>query len=137
MLDAGHENPMIFNANQDLEPVIEAALARSATTGKKLLVEYGGDWCPWSLRMAAILARPEFAALLRRHFIFLRCYVGPDGRSNSALIEYPPLSSVPYFSLVDSQGRIIATRDTEGFERLWWFYSAAKIRAFLQDWAGR
>jgi hypothetical protein len=128
---------MVFDPRQDPTPVFEAALARSRATGKKVLVEYGGDWCGGAVRLDALLCRPEVASLIRRHFIHVRCHVGDDGRANSALIEHPvDMDAIPFFSLVDRDGRIVATQPTEPFELFWW-YRKSKVIAFLQDWARR
>jgi hypothetical protein len=127
---------MIFDERQDMRPVFEAALAESRRTGRKVLVEYGGDWCPWSLRMSAVLQRPAFSQLLRQRFIFVRCYVGPDGHSSPPEVDFPSeLDSVPFFALMDADGRIVATQRTAGFEVLW-FYWTPRIRSFLEGWAG-
>jgi hypothetical protein len=128
---------MVFDYREDLAPVFEAALARSRESRKKILVEYGGDWCPGALRLAALLDKPDVAAIIRRHFIHVRCHVGSDGRSNSALIAFPgDMDAIPFFSLVDSEGNIVATQPTDPFELLWW-YRKGKVIAFLQAWARR
>ena len=124
----------MFDESEDLGPVFDAAFAQSKATGKKILVEYGGDWCKWSGRMAAVLRRPKFSSFISQRFIFIRCYVGPGGTNNPDDIELPPLDAVPYFSLMDSDGRIVATQATEVFE-LFWFYRKSKILAFLRGWS--
>ncbi len=126
---------MIFDERRDMQPIFESALSRSRASGRKILVEYGGDWCIWSTRMTAVLLRPEFSQLLQQRFIFLRCYVGPDSHSSPPNVELPDFESVPFFALMDSNGRIVATQSTEGFEFLW-FYRKSKIRAFLRGWSG-
>ena len=115
----------------------DSALARARESGKKILVEYGGDWCGGAVSLAALLDRPAVAALIKRHFIHVRCRIGPDGHSMSPGIPIPvELDAIPFFGLVDAEGRIVATQRTEPFEFLWW-YRESKVVAFLQAWARR
>lgn len=125
---------MAFESNAEHGQAVLAALSESERLGRKILVEYGGDWCKWSRRMEAALGSPTLSALINEKFIFLRCYVGPDGSWDSSSIELPPMSSVPYFSLVSSDGRVIANQATERFELLW-FYRKKSILQFLRRWS--
>ena len=128
---------MIFDQHLDLEPVFEKAFADARASGKKILVEYGGDWCPWSVRMASALSAPAIAALIRQKFILIRCYVGEGGTSSPENVEFPrDLDAVPFFALIDADGRIVATQRTEPFEFLW-FYRKSRIRDFLTEWSRR
>jgi hypothetical protein len=82
-----------------------------------------------------LLATPEFAALLRDRFVFVRCHVGPGGHASPPGVEFPgDLDAVPFFALMDSNGRIVATQATSEFEFLW-FYWKPKVRRFLTRWA--
>ena len=125
---------VIFDENEDLDSVFQSALAESEATGKKILVEYGGDWCVWSRRMAKVLMRPEFSSLIEQRFVYVRCFVGPSEDLPDVGVEFPSFDSVPYFSLMDSDGNILATQATEEFELLW-FYRKGKVHAFLKEWA--
>jgi hypothetical protein len=123
-----------FESSHDHQQLVDAALAESAKTGKKILIEYGGDWCKWSRRMEAVFSDRDIAAFIAKHFVLLRCYVGPDGAVDASSIEAPPMSSVPYFSLVGSDKAIVANQATETFEFLW-MYRKSAVRRFLAEWA--
>ena len=110
------------------------AMARAAATGKKIVVLYGGDWCSGSRRMEAVLRTRDIARLLNQHFVLVKRYVGPDGSSIPCLIERPPMRSVPFFSLVTSEGKILRNQATEPFEFLW-FYRRSAIYRLFEEWA--
>ncbi len=113
---------------------VGAAMSRSAATGKKIIVKYGGDWCSWSRRMDSVLKSREVSRLLDDHFIYLERYVGPDGTWIPCVIERPPMRSVPYLSLVSADGKILRNQSTESFEFLW-FYRKAAIVLLFKQWA--
>ena len=122
------------SASNDFQITFDAALAQSKGTGKKVLVEFGGDWCIWSRRMAAVLSTPVFAKLIKDRFIYLEWYVGDPPWDHAEGVRLPRMEGVPFFALIDSGGRIIRTQDTDSFT-LFWFYRKSKIMAFLTDWA--
>ena len=125
---------MAFESNARHEQDVRHVLAESSRLGRKILIEYGGDWCRWSKRMESVLTSPDFAAFISENFVFLRSYVGRDGSWDSSPIELPAMSSVPFFSLVHSDGTVIANHATESFEFLW-FYKKPAIFKFLKEWA--
>ncbi len=126
---------MIFDRNGDFESQLEQALGEARMTGKRILVEFGGDWCAWSGKMHRVLESLKFKALLQQKFIFLRCYAGEDGEcAFPDYLEFPEFSSIPYFVLLNEHGEIIARQRSEPFEFFRW-YKKYQIYSFLERWA--
>ena len=125
---------MVFESNASHKQDVDHALAESARTGRNVLIEYGGDWCKWSKRMESTLNTPSLSSFISENFVFLRSYVGRDGSWDTSRIDLPAMSSVPYFSLVASDGTAIANQSTEQFELLW-FYKKRNLLEFLRSWA--
>jgi thiol:disulfide interchange protein len=60
-------------------PDIEAALREAATGGKRVLVEFGGNWCGDCRVLDANFHRPENEALLASRFVLVHVNVGDKG----------------------------------------------------------
>ncbi len=126
---------MLFDRNVNFEAQLENALREAKETGKRIIVEFGGDWCSWSVKMCKVLESAKFKSLLQERFIFLRCYAGHDGECHyPEHLEFPNFSAIPFFVLLNENGEIIASQSTETFE--WFrFYKKYKIYSFLKSWA--
>ncbi len=126
---------MLFDPNVDFAAELHDALRDARETGKRIIVEFGGDWCIWSDKMRRVLESPRFRALLQEHFILLRCHTGPDGScAYPDHLELPQFSSIPFFALLNARGEVLATQRSEGFEFFRWYKKYA-IYAFLRRWA--
>lgn len=126
---------MIFDENLDFSTILDDALAKSQKTKKRVLIEFGGDWCIWSHRMNSVVESKKFKSLIDDNFIFLRCTINALGECNyPSDREYPEFSSIPHFILLDENGKIIASQDTPGFEFLW-FYKKWSLYNFFKKWA--
>jgi hypothetical protein len=55
---------------------VDAALARAAASGKRVLVVFGANWCHDSTALAGWLATPRFAALLAERYELVFVNVG-------------------------------------------------------------
>lgn len=126
---------MIFDQNADFESQLKEALLEAGKTGKRIIVEFGGDWCFWSIKMSKVLESPIFRSLLQKHFIFLRCFAGREGECPyPEYLEFPNIPSLPFFILLNEKGGIIASQRTEEFE-FFRFYNRIKLYFFLKNWA--
>jgi len=126
---------MIFDSSINFETTLNKALEEAVKHNKKVIIEYGGDWCIWSERMYSVLEKKKFKNFLNEHFIFVRCFIGRECENSfPAHIEMPEFDSVPFFSLLNQEGEFIFHQNTEPFEILW-FYNKRKIFEFLKEWS--
>lgn len=126
---------MIFNKEANFAKELEVALSESRNSGKKIIVEFGGDWCIWSEKMFKVLQSSIFKKYIDKNFIFLRCYVGRDGEcAYPANLELPSFTSVPFFTLLNADSEIVATQNTEVFE-FFRLYNRFKLFYFFKRWS--
>jgi thiol-disulfide isomerase/thioredoxin len=121
---------------KEFESSLDNALENSKQDGKNILIEFGGDWCIWSKRMANALQTESIKLIVSDSFHFLKCYMGEDGENYFPFseINVPEFSSVPFFILLNEHAQLIDFASTEQFEMLW-FYKKGKILNFLSGWA--
>ena len=96
---------------------VEAALARAATTGKRVLLVMGANWCHDSTALAGWLETPRFAALLadRYELVFVNVGMPQTGDGHNldiarrfGLAEFP---GTPALLVLTAEGEAV-NRDT-------------------------
>lgn len=73
---SAHTEPYPFETDRDAHADVDAALAAAAERGTKALIVMGGNWCHDSRSLAAVLERPETAALIAENYELVWVNVG-------------------------------------------------------------
>lgn len=117
---------------------IDAALARAAATGKRVLVDFGGDWCGDCKVLDANFRKPENAALIARRFVLVRVNVGERGidRNLDVAERYgiPLRKGVPALAVLESDGRVVYSQKNGEFESMRRM-DPRSVNEFLLRWA--
>src|SRR6187402_2657743 len=85
---------------------IELALKEAKAGGKRVIVDFGGNWCGDCKVLDINLKKPENAALLKQRYVLVHVNVGDKGiNSNFALAERYGIAlkkGVPALAVLDS-----------------------------------
>jgi thiol-disulfide isomerase/thioredoxin len=73
---APHPEARLYAADADGHADVEAALARAAASGKRVLLVMGANWCHDSRALAGWLETPRFAALVAARYELVFVDVG-------------------------------------------------------------
>jgi len=65
-----------YNESADAEAVVAAAFARAKTSGKRVLIDLGGNWCGDCIVLANIMQLPEMKPFIKQHFEVVAVDVG-------------------------------------------------------------
>ena len=65
-----------YNPNADATASVDAAFARAKTSGKRVLIDLGGNWCPDCVVLANLMQLPELKPFLEAHFEIVSVDVG-------------------------------------------------------------
>lgn len=71
-----HPEARVYDVKPDAMGEVDAALARAAANGKRVLLVMGANWCHDSRAMAGWLETPRFAALVAEHYELVFVNVG-------------------------------------------------------------
>jgi thiol-disulfide isomerase/thioredoxin len=71
-----HPEARVYDVRPDAGGDVDAALARAAANGKRVLLVMGANWCHDSRAMAGWLETPRFAALVAAHYEVVFVNVG-------------------------------------------------------------
>ncbi len=116
---------------------LAAALREAARTERRVIVDFGGNWCGDCRVLDANFHRPENAALLAKHYVLVHVNVGERGIDrNFALAErygIPLAKGVPALAVLESDGRLVYSQGNGEFEAMR-SMDPASVGRFLRKW---
>jgi thiol:disulfide interchange protein len=132
--------PDIYDTQADGGAQISAAIDRAAAEHKRVILDFGANWCIWCRRLHATFeGDPAVSRALARDFVVVMVDVnmrnGP--KRNAGVNERygnPVQHGLPVLVVLDSDGKQLTTKDTGELED-GAGHSPAKITAFLASWA--
>ena len=120
----------------DPEADLEFAIQDATDSGRRILIFVGGDWCPWCRALDKFMYEdhPEVAEYLHEHFVLLKVYYGKGNYNRAFLSGFPRLVATPHFFVLDSDGTLLYSQQTEVLEK-GRSYDKLKLMTFLRKWA--
>jgi thiol:disulfide interchange protein len=118
---------------------ISAAVAQAGREGKRVLVDFGGDWCTDCKVLDVNMRRPENATLLSQRFVVVHVNVGERGITTNFDVAkrfgIPLKKGVPALAVLDSNGRLVHAQKAGEFENMR-AMDPASVHDFLVRWSG-
>jgi thiol:disulfide interchange protein len=128
--------PNIFDPTRDAAKDIELAIAEAARTGKRVLVDVGGNWCGWCHKMEQYFEEhADLRALRDQNYVTVKVNWSPENRNEAVLSKYPKISGYPHLFVLDQNGALLHSQDTGKLEDGKSSYDLEKFTAFLKEWA--
>jgi thioredoxin 1 len=126
--------PDVARASQD----IAAAREEAARSHRRVLVDFGGNWCTDCKVLDINMRKPENAALLAERYVVVHVNVGDKGIDhNFAVAErygIPLKKGVPALAVLDPDGRVVYAQTKGEFESMR-HMDPATVHEFLEKWA--
>ncbi|SPE60704.1 conserved exported hypothetical protein [Verrucomicrobia bacterium] len=131
-------HPAIYDESADGGKQIADALAGAKKENKRVLVQFGANWCGWCHKLHNLFeSDAAIAAKLKEAYIVVRVDVN-KGHNDEINKRYgnPTRFGLPVIVLLDEDGKALTTQDTGKLEE-GDHHSPAKVLAFLNEWAGK
>jgi thiol-disulfide isomerase/thioredoxin len=96
--------PYPYDERADAEADLQRALVQARASGKRVLVDLGGNWCGDCRILSATLELPEMKAFVDRHFILVPVDIGRMDKNLQIPARYGlkhSLQGVPALLVVD------------------------------------
>lgn len=106
------------SANAMLE--LRSAVAQAAATGKHVLVQVGGNWCSWCLKLEKLFTTDaRIDSLMQADYVLLRINYSKENKNEQILrlLEGPERFGFPVLLVLDSSGRLLHTQDSGLLEK--------------------
>jgi thioredoxin 1 len=128
----------IYPETSRAEADVKAALAEAAKSKRRVLVDFGGNWCGDCKVLDAHFQKAENAALLGSRYVLVHVNVGDKGiDSNFALAErygIPLKKGVPALAVLEPDGRVVYAQKSGEFESMR-AMDPKSVNDFLVKWS--
>ena len=127
--------PAIYDESADGAKQITAALAVAKKEHKRVLLQFGANWCGWCHKLHRLFeSDAQIAARLKEAYVVVLVDVN-KGHNDEINKRYgnPMQFGLPVIVILDADGKALTTQDTGKLEE-GDHHSPAKVLAFLNEW---
>lgn len=117
---AAKAKPSIYDEKASGDELINAALAKATKNNRRVLIQWGGNWCPWChLLHEAMSTDKDLKHELLYEYDVVLVDVGRFDRNMDVAAKYGAdlkASGVPFITILDSTGKVLANQETGSLE---------------------
>lgn len=132
------EPVQIYNPDANTREDIAKAITQSVAENKHVLLQIGGNWCPWCIRLHGLEASdPTIDSLLKADYVRVMVNVPKEKDKRDpelmSTLDNPQRFGFPVLVILNQEGKRIHTQDS------WYLeqdksYDREKIIHFLKMW---
>jgi len=128
---AAHLYPEAAAANGD----VSMALLQAKTTGKRIILDFGGDWCPDCQVLDIYFQQNPNAELLAQNFVKVNVNIGHMDQNVDLAERYgvPLKKGVPALAVLNADGKLLYAQKAGEFEAMRRMDSSS-VTKFLNQW---
>lgn len=133
---SAQEAKKLYDPTLDGMKQIREAVASAKASGKHVLIQYGGNWCPWCIKFDGYSkADPEISKLMTENYIQVKLNYSPENKNDAsnAFLGNPSRFGFPVFIILDGAGKVLHIQDS-GLLEEGEGYSKKKVTGFLGNW---
>jgi thiol:disulfide interchange protein len=124
-----------FDPTRDAAADITDAVAEAGRTGKRVLLDVGGNWCIWCRRLDTLFtANAGLRTFRDEHFVTVKINWSKENKNETLLSRYPKIPGYPHLFVLGPDGALLHSQDTGALEN-GNHHDPAKVLAFLRKWA--
>lgn len=124
-----------FDPKRDAAKDIRNAVVEAKHSGKRVLLDVGGEWCIWCHRLDTLFAtHPELDRFLHEKFVVVKVNYSKENKNEKVLSRYPKIPGYPHIFILDRDGKLLRSQDTGELES-GKGHDPQKVLAFLKTWA--
>jgi len=125
----------LYSETADPKSDIAAALKQARAENKRVILDFGGDWCGDCQVLDIYMHQSPNAELLDKHFIVVHVDIGHMDHNVDIPEKYgvPINKGVPALAVLDAHGKLLYSQKTGEFENMRNMNSAS-VTEFLNKW---
>lgn len=135
----------LYDENIDAMEQIDRALDQARESGRFVICQVGGNWCPWCLRFADFITKDaDISKLIADNFVYIHVNYNPRADKTDAAkareaekmmkrLGNPGRFGYPVFVVLDAKGKVLHTQDSSFLEE-GQGYDKAKVQRFFKNW---
>jgi thioredoxin-related protein len=124
-----------YDPARDAAEDIVAAVTEAARSGKRVLLEVGGEWCIWCHILDSFWEEhADVTEVLDENFVMVKINFSPENENEAVLSHYPEIPGYPHFFVLNADGSLLHSQGT-GLLETGDHHDREKMLAFLEAWA--
>ncbi|WP_058186074.1 thioredoxin family protein [Terracidiphilus gabretensis] len=128
----------VYDYKRDPAQDLEKAKADAAKARKRILVEVGGTWCSWCTLMDRFYAEhPAVRQQRDDNFVLLKVNMSAKNENATFLGQYPKIPGYPWIFILDADGKLVTSKNTDDLEGPANTYSDKRFSDFLTSAKGQ
>ena len=129
--------PTKFEPTRDAARDVATAAAAAKAQGKRVLVDVGGEWCPWCHILDRFVAsNADVKALIDSKYVWVKVNWSKENKNEALLARWPQVKGYPHLFVLDGDGKLLQSQNTDVLEAPK-DYDKPKFIAFLRQYAAK
>lgn len=125
----------LYDPAADPSEQLLAAMSEARASGRRIILEVGGNWCIWCHHLHDFLASHDgVKKLWDDSFVTVNVNVSPENRNEKFLRAYPEVPGYPHLFVLAADGTLLHSQNTGDLEH-GEGYSKASMLDFISRWA--
>ena len=128
------EKTPVYDEKADAKTDVAAALARARRENRRVLIQWGANWCGWCKKLHALFGEnADVGKELLYEYDVVRVDVGQFDKNMDLAASYGAelkASGIPYLTVLAADGKVLANQETGSLEA-GGAHDPAKVLAFL------
>jgi thiol:disulfide interchange protein len=123
----------LYPSIEDGPANVKKGLVEAARTHKRLLLDFGGDWCPDCQVLDIYFNQAPNSQLLADNFVKVNVNIGHEDANVDLAKKYGvPLQGVPALAVVDDKGKVLYSQAKEFSDMR--YMEPQSVTDFLNKW---
>jgi thioredoxin-related protein len=128
------ESRQKFDPTRDAAKDIANAVTEAKKSGKRIILDVGGEWCSWCHKLDKFFAEnADVTQFMNDHYIVVKVNYSKENKNEAVLSRYPAVKGYPHLFVLDSDGTLVHSQDTGELES-GDHHDHDKVLAFLKKW---
>jgi thiol:disulfide interchange protein len=125
----------LYSAEANPRTDIAAALKKAKAEKKRVILDFGGDWCGDCQVLDIYMHQSPNAELLEKHFVIVHVDIGRFDHNVDIAAKYkvPIKKGVPALAVLSASGRLLYSQENKEFENMREMKSS-DVTNFLNRW---
>lgn len=125
----------LYDETTDPRKDIAAGLKKAKAEHKRVILDFGGDWCGDCQVLDIYFHDPMNAELLEKNFVVVHVFIGHMDKNIDLAAKYgvPINRGVPALAVVDSKGKPLYSQQTGEFSSMR-YMDVSSVHEFLTHW---
>ena len=131
-----HAQTRLYDPEADASEELRSAVQQAAASGKHVLLQVGGNWCRWCVKLDSLMKRDaRIDSILSADFVLLRLNYSKENRNLEVLgrLGNPQRFGFPVLLVLDGKGGVLHVQDSALLES-GDGHDPEKVLRFLSSW---